>query len=114
EECRTVVNFLVQVNGQEKAYDLNGRSLIHTAEYRQALQKLENKIEELKEAPTEPQSNYSYSLPLAVELQGECGMGNKTIYTVQSDGTFIYDTNKNLGFEDEQPENKVSKNLSTE
>lgn len=49
-ECRTVLEYSLQVNGQTKTYDANGRKFSHTQAYRDALEKLRLRLEALKAA----------------------------------------------------------------
>lgn len=89
QECRTVEYYSILVNNQGRTFDKNVRLKTHTAYYITSLQRLKNKLEELKKAPNE---SYIYSLPLRVTGSNECGefatLG--ITHEVKEDGTYMY------------------------
>lgn len=93
EECRTVSDIQLQVNGEPQAYDLNGRDYIHTDEYRKQWEALQTEFETLAKKyrdntpiPTEPK--YAFP-PLKLVNNGECGMGTQTRYEIQAFDKFV-------------------------
>jgi hypothetical protein len=93
-ECRLIETLTMVVNGNNKSFDRNGRTLIHTQAYLDAIAKIKSKLEELKN-PSEVK--YAYSLPLKITLNNECTtpVPNRTIYEVKADGTFTYIKSEN-------------------
>jgi hypothetical protein len=93
-ECRLIENFSMSVNGKERTFDRNGRQLIHTQAYLDALTKLKTRLEELKN-PSEVK--YVYNLPLKITLNNECTtpVPNRVIYEVKADGTYTYIKSEN-------------------
>jgi len=85
-ECRNIKKFFLNVNDQARTFDFNGRSYIHTTEYLNALKSLEEHLIKLSLTKEE----HNYSLPFGVMLNGECGMGLKSIYKVSEEGMFSY------------------------
>ncbi len=47
-ECRTVLEYTVQVNGQSRTYDANGRKFSHTQAYKDAMDRLRTQLEAFK------------------------------------------------------------------
>ena len=47
-ECRTVLEYMLQVNGTTRTFDANGRAYVHTQAYRDALESLRLHLESLK------------------------------------------------------------------
>lgn len=88
-ECRTIKNFTLQVQNQAKTYDLNGRKFSHTEAYRNALNKLESHLKGLAERH-QSTGKTLYTLPLKVNVEGECGLDSYTRYEAQANGTFSW------------------------
>lgn len=92
-ECRTVSILKMQVDNKEQSYALNGRDRNTTEDYRTRWKAVRTQLEafakEAREAnapiPTEPE--YAFP-PLRFEVDGECGMGVKTLYTLEGMGQF--------------------------
>ncbi|MFN8575734.1 MAG: hypothetical protein U0354_02640 [Candidatus Sericytochromatia bacterium] len=95
EECRTIETFYINVNGKDKSFDRNGRKLIHTKEYFEAINKLKSKLEDLKNAS--PTVKYAYSIPLKISTNNECSgiLSERVLYEVNSDRTFNYIVSEN-------------------
>ncbi len=89
QECRTVEYYSMLVNNQGRTFDRNARLRTHTADYITALQRLKNKLEELKKGPNE---SYIYSLSLRVTSSNECGdiASLGITHEVKEDGTYMY------------------------
>lgn len=49
DECRTVLEFALQVNGETRTYDANGRKYNHTQAYRDAADSLRQRLQELSQ-----------------------------------------------------------------
>lgn len=99
-ECRTVSILKLDVNAETQSYALNGRARNTTEDYRTRWQAIRTQLEGFAEAarantpiPTEPQ--YAFP-PLRFELEGECGMGTRTLYEIEGLGQFkAYDAEGN-------------------
>lgn len=92
-ECRTVNVLSLNVNGQSRSFDQNGRKLNHSEAYRQAFTQLLNHLESIPQAlhPTPgPGVQYAYALPLKVRLDGECGLPDFTRFEIGSNGQFTW------------------------
>lgn len=46
-ECRTVLEFTLQVNGGAQTYDANGRRFTHSQEYRDAIERIRQRLQDL-------------------------------------------------------------------
>lgn len=88
-ECRTVKNFSLMVQNQAKTYDLNGRKFVHTEAYRNALTKLDAHLKALAERHQNT-GKQLYTLPLKVNVEGECGLESYTRYELKTNGTFTW------------------------
>ncbi len=89
DECRTIENYTMRVNDREKTFDRNARLVIHTEEYTKALDKLDSKLEQLKNSN---KPAYIYDFPLRVTGNNECAANaiNRITYEIKPDGTFSY------------------------
>jgi len=97
EECRTVEQVVMQVNGQTRSFDRNGRKFTHSNEYLAAFEKLQKYLKDLRQESSPQASPSPISqgenkdrLPLKLEAQGECEMGTQLRYEVSRDGRFSY------------------------
>lgn len=97
EECRTVSKYTLQVNGQPRTFDANGRTLTHSEGYRQGLRELQQLLEELSRGPLAAPGSGEYGLPLTIQAEGECGMPNYARYQINSDGYLQQQTHSGFG-----------------
>lgn len=89
EECRTILNYTLQVNGKPVTYDRNGRQYSHTSIYREALEKLAQQLQILQKR-YQFAGKQLYTVPLKVRTEGECGLNSYTRYEVKDTGEFIW------------------------
>ena len=88
-ECRSV-NFLsLQVNGESRSFDQNGRTASHSQAYRDAFESLIQRLHTLQES-AQPDVQFSYALPLKVRLDGECGLPDYTRFNLSTEGDFTW------------------------
>ncbi|MGE3728032.1 MAG: hypothetical protein AB7I41_20925 [Candidatus Sericytochromatia bacterium] len=88
-ECRTIKNFSWMVQNQAKTYDLNGRKFVHSEAYRNALNKLDSHLKVLAERHQNT-GKQLYTLPLKVNVEGECGLDSYTRYELKANGMFTW------------------------
>lgn len=92
-ECRTVNVLNLNVNGQSRSFDQNGRKLNHSEAYRTAYTRLLDQLQSLQQALQTPPTTgvqYTYALALKVRLDGECGLPDYTRFEIASSGNFIW------------------------
>ena len=97
EECRTVSKYTLQVNGQARTFDANGRTLIHSEAYRQGLRELQQLLEELSRGSLAAPGSGEYGLPLTIQAEGECGMPTYARYQLNSEGYLQQQTHSGFG-----------------
>jgi hypothetical protein len=97
EECRTVSKYTLQVNGQPRTFDANGRTLTHSEGYRQGLRELQQLLEELSRGPLATPESGAYGLPLTIQAEGECGMPSYARYQLNSEGYLQQQTHSGFG-----------------
>ncbi|MBT9544176.1 MAG: hypothetical protein IV090_02170 [Candidatus Sericytochromatia bacterium] len=88
-ECRTIKNFSLRVGNETKTYDLNGRKFVHTEAYRNALIKLDTHLKTLADRHQNVGKKL-YTLPLKVNVEGECGLESFTRYDLKANGSFTW------------------------
>lgn len=88
-ECRTIKNFSLRVGNETKTYDLNGRKFVHTEAYRNALIKLDSHLKGLADRH-QTVGKQLYTLPLKVNVEGECGLESYTRYELKANGAFTW------------------------
>lgn len=92
EECREIQTLTLEVNGNPRSFDLNGRKIAHSEAYRTAWNKLSSQLEALalKVVEPPPVTGYRYALPLKIEAQQECGGDTYLRYELSPEGRFRY------------------------
>lgn len=90
-ECRTVMQYALQVDGQTRSFDANGRKYQHSEAYHNAIQRLADALEALKSAGS-PVAATDYSLPFSLGLFNECGNSTLIQSEVLADGQLRWNT----------------------
>lgn len=93
EECRSIQEMTLNVDGSPVRYDLNGRKYQHTDLYHSAFKKVTSFLDELSlrvVEPPPPPMEYRYALPVKIEAQQECGGEQYLKYELTPEGRFRY------------------------